>query len=709
MADKKKFQMPLQSKYNKLRYRLSTSPPVSSNEEQNMTKEKEGTSPATVGTRNASPKNPDEQMEKVGQEDLNAIIIAARSEQQNNENDLINIEKTSAQVSRPSSILSPMFDILKKSRSPKPDNFTGAIEELWNKFRTQDDNLRAINNTLDQQYVEKEALQKKVDELEENSSMTKEFIAKLQNERESNNQRLQESEASKAVASPSRNEIWRKEIANLRLKVLELEKKLKKAYRQLEESKATKVASSSSHDAAGREEISNLRSKSEVLERKLGEAQEQLKEKSLQAEKIASEHEEEVAKLQEERDNLAIDNTSLEATLASEKKDMMDQIKRLKLELIESKGNFRSWLRLRPPQNDLPRQAITIRGDQQVEVMDRNKNEKSFDFDRVFAPEADNTTVFHDLSEILESTLQGYDITVLAYGQTGSGKTYTMSAMLNMALEQIFRELEKSYGTEFSVKGRCIEIYNDKVYDLFKKAQPLKASGLCTSMWPTSNQYLPAQTDSLSNFQSFQEMVEKVEKNRRSGQTEKNYSSSRSHMFLSFQITASKEEASGAVTTTSSSITFIDLAGSESMKEVEDRTEETQAINSDLSAIRTVLTSMGNKEKHIPFKNRQLTRLLDDGFNKGKVLFIQTANIAELEQSVHTMEIGGLVSKVTQKKPAKNVVTKFATTEVIEEVPQSKPLTGSSTRGRGTERGGRGTTSRPSTDSRGTSRGRTGK
>ncbi|CAG8982418.1 hypothetical protein HYALB_00007097 [Hymenoscyphus albidus] len=654
MPDKKKFQLPLQSRYDKLRYRSSTSPPVSSNQEENMTKEKEGTSPATVGTRNVSPKDPDEHMEK-----------------------------------RSSSILSPMFDILKKSRSPKPENYKGAIEELWNKFRTQDDNLRALNNTLDQQIAEKEALQKKVDE---NSSMAQESIAKLQNELESNNQRLQESEASKAVASPSRNEIWRKEIANLRLKVLELEKKLKKAYRQLEESKATKVASSSSHDAARREEISNLRPKSEP-----------------QAEKIASEHEEEVAKLQEERDNLAIDNTSLEAILASEKKDMMDQIKRLKLELIESKGNFRSWLRLRPPQNDLPRQAITIRGDQQVEVIDRNRNKKSYDFDRVFAPEADNTTVFHDLSEILESTLQGYDITVLAYGQTGSGKTYTMSAMLNMALEQIFRELEKSYGTDFSVNGRCIEIYNDKVYDLFVTAQPLKASGLCTSMWPTSDRYLSAQTDSLSNFQAFQEMVEKVEKNRRSGQTEKNYSSSRSHMLLSFQITASKEEASGAVTTTRSSITFIDLAGSESMKEVEDRTEETQAINSDLSAIKTVLTSMGKKEKYIPFKNRQLTRLLDDRSNKGKVLFIQTANIAELEQSVHTMEIGGLVSKVTQKKPAKNVVTEFAATGGSEEVPQSKPLTGCSTRGRGTERGGRGITSRPSTGSRGTSRGRTGK
>ncbi|TGO49523.1 hypothetical protein BOTNAR_0428g00030 [Botryotinia narcissicola] len=158
-------------------------------------------------------------------------------------------------------------------------------------------------------------------------------------------------------------------------------------------------------------------------------------------------------------------------------------------------------------------------------------------------------------------------------------------------------------------------------------------------------------------------MVQEIDKNRTSGQTAKNDTSSRSHMFLSFQVKASKTEQSGAITTTRSGITFVDLAGSESLKNVTDRVSETQAINAELSALRSVLTSMGTNQSRIPFRDTQLTRLLEDGFTTGKVLFIQAASLGELEESIHTMDFGGLVSKVTQKKPAKNVITAFAGTE----------------------------------------------
>ena len=49
---------------------------------------------------------------------------------------------------------------------------------------------------------------------------------------------------------------------------------------------------------------------------------------------------------------------------------------------------------------------------------------KTYPVDKVFGPEADNTTVFNEVAEdMLREVLAGYNCTIFAYGQTGTGKT----------------------------------------------------------------------------------------------------------------------------------------------------------------------------------------------------------------------------------------------------------------------------------------------
>lgn len=51
-------------------------------------------------------------------------------------------------------------------------------------------------------------------------------------------------------------------------------------------------------------------------------------------------------------------------------------------------------------------------------------NTKTYKFDKVFGPEADQTTVFSEVAEgMLDEVLAGYNCTIFAYGQTGTGKT----------------------------------------------------------------------------------------------------------------------------------------------------------------------------------------------------------------------------------------------------------------------------------------------
>lgn len=53
---------------------------------------------------------------------------------------------------------------------------------------------------------------------------------------------------------------------------------------------------------------------------------------------------------------------------------------------------------------------------------------KTYHFDKVFSPAADQAIIFDDVvSPILSEMLDGYNCTIFAYGQTGTGKTYTMS------------------------------------------------------------------------------------------------------------------------------------------------------------------------------------------------------------------------------------------------------------------------------------------
>ncbi len=47
---------------------------------------------------------------------------------------------------------------------------------------------------------------------------------------------------------------------------------------------------------------------------------------------------------------------------------------------------------------------------------------QAFDFDRVFAPEVQQAGVFEDVSQLVTSALDGYNVCIFAYGQTGEAQ-----------------------------------------------------------------------------------------------------------------------------------------------------------------------------------------------------------------------------------------------------------------------------------------------
>lgn len=371
-------------------------------------------------------------------------------------------------------------------------------------------------------------------------------------------------------------------------------------------------------------------------------------------------------KFNEEIHNLGLHVHGL-AYAASGYHRVLEENRKLYNQVQDLKGSIRVYCRVRPflpgQNNYLSTVDHIEEGVITINTLAKNgKVRKSFNFNKVFGPSATQEEVFSDTQPLVRSVLDGYNVCIFAYGQTGSGKTFTMSGPNDLteksqgvnyrALSDLFILAEQRKDTFFyDVSVQMIEIYNEQVRDLLvtdglSKRLEIRNSSQTGLSVPDANLVRVSSTSDVIDLMNI------GQRNRAVGATALNDRSSRSHSCLTVHVQG-RDLTSGAILR--GCMHLVDLAGSERVDKSEvtgDRLKEAQHINRSLSALGDVISSLAQKNSHVPYRNSKLTQLLQDslGGQAKTLMFVhispepdavgETVSTLKFAERVATVELG---------------------------------------------------------------------
>lgn len=320
------------------------------------------------------------------------------------------------------------------------------------------------------------------------------------------------------------------------------------------------------------------------------------------------------------------------AAEAQEKLRQEETLRRkLHNQVQELKGNIRVFCRVRPafgeeetqraeiafPDAGTDSKEVAIQGPEIKSAMGTvTKPVSGFSFDRVFGPSSQNAEIFDEISQLVQSALDGYNVCIFCYGQTGSGKTHTMSSldgMIPRAVNQIYETAKglEEKGWKYRMEGSFVEVYNETLNDLLGKAEEWEKKKHEIRQDPVKLKTTVTDTTivDLDSPNRVNEILEQASRNRKVSATAANSRSSRSHSVFILKLTG---ENSITGERSEGTLNLVDLAGSERLGHSQatgDRLKETQNINKSLSCLGDVIGALGQGKdaKHIPYRNSKVS------------------------------------------------------------------------------------------------------
>jgi centromeric protein E len=253
--------------------------------------------------------------------------------------------------------------------------------------------------------------------------------------------------------------------------------------------------------------------------------------------------------------------------------------------------------------------------------------------------------------------MEGYHGTVFAYGMTGTGKTFSMQGtatspgVIPLAITDIFSYIRETPSREFLLRVSYLEIYNEKIHDLLSAptttgpgAVPQEEIKLREDS-KRGVYATPLKEEIVQSPTQLLRVIARGDHARRTSSTQFNARSSRSHAVVQI-VVESRERipGTGAMGENKrsgilpggvrvSTLSLIDLAGSERAAETKERRTEGSHINKSLLTLGTVIARLsGDKDKdgkptdkdgkHLPYRDSKLTRLLQGALSGDSLVSI---------------------------------------------------------------------------------------
>lgn len=255
---------------------------------------------------------------------------------------------------------------------------------------------------------------------------------------------------------------------------------------------------------------------------------------------------------------------------------------------------------------------------------------------------------------LVRRVMEGYHGTVFAYGMTGTGKTFSMQGtatspgVIPLAITDIFSFIRETPEREFLLRVSYLEIYNEKIHDLLSgpvsgpNGQPIQQDEIKLREDSKRGVYAsPLKEEIVQSPTQLLRVIARGDQARRVAGTQYNARSSRSHAVVQIVVESRARAPPSAATKTGSlaaggvrvsTLSLIDLAGSERAAETKERRTEGAHINKSLLTLGTVIAKLSSdkeKEKgnakdgsHLPYRDSKLTRLLQPALSGNSLISI---------------------------------------------------------------------------------------
>jgi kinesin family protein C1 len=308
-------------------------------------------------------------------------------------------------------------------------------------------------------------------------------------------------------------------------------------------------------------------------------------------------------------------------------------------QIQELRGNVRVFCRVRPTTSDTAVVTCPADGSSVSLTKENDSNPVGFEFDRVFSPQSTQAEVFEEVSQLVQSALDGYKVCLFSYGQTGSGKTHTMlgeqgvdsaeRGVIPRAVAKIVEASEKNKqkGWTYEMHASYVEIYNEQVRDLLSAGAGHSDKHSIVHTKSGVTEVSGVKREAVTSVAAAANLVRRASNARAVEATQMNAVSSRSHTIFMLYISG---EHKGSGSTLSGCLNLVDLAGSERVGRSGAegaRLKEACAINKSLSCLGDVFQALSNKQAHVPYRNSKLTYLLQPCLGgDGKTLMFVNIN-----------------------------------------------------------------------------------